>query len=911
MTPVIFANLREHWGRYVASMVTIILATAFATITLMFGQTFSHQVERDAQETYAGIQLVASNLDGKDGAAGENNEQIGTIDEQKAVKEAFGKKLEELNAKPGINLIYDNSRIASKARMAGSENTDIYLQILPVEAAKTNGTKLVEGAWPTQVGEITMAKSDMNALKLKIGDQIEYSTLLFKLNTQKLAEQIKAKHPEASAEEINSLVEKEFASSPDPLQSQYQNAKIVGIVEGPEARGPEDYVTKEAFWYLSAPQGEFAINTDNPEQAQADVKAMFPQAKFETAQSLIDQRVKDSASIQLIVTSTTSIFPAIALIVSTIIVSSTFRVVIYDRRRELALMRCIGASKKQLRRLLVGEQIIIGFVSGLLGLILGVLIALWGLPYLTLTRDAADTLTTLHPWMIASILILSVLITLFSGIGPIRALGKVSPITALTESSTSEDENQAAWKLWVSAILLLAIGIPVGWYGIHGGIQKFGFSVIGVAMAEVGALLIFARLVPIILRGFGSLTKRTTLRLAAKHADQFRGRTAATAGAIMLAISLVTMTIAGGGSAGATAMQGLNQRYPVDGYAESVKASLDAPLKESELKQLETFGKDPQIASFSIVKQMSVHVMPTDDTTDSSSATNQTAEGAEAEGRTIDSLSMKLLDASDLAKAAPAGAINDKLENDTLYLDAATKKSLKLGDKVKIEVLRNNGEKADTFILNLQVPEQKSLIPTKALSAETFAKLGPLNMPQEAYFMLKPQADSAQANVTVTKMTNDYPDLNINTIVQARTEIQKQLNRLTMAVSALLGVSALVAIIGVGNTMTLSVASRKRETGLLRALGLSRKQSRRVVLWEALGTALLSSVIGIGLGLSAAYLGLIAMDLEKEVGTSVIFSPNWPLLLAAGAIVILGTLLAAYFPARRAAKVPPVSAINS
>ncbi|MBV7362880.1 FtsX-like permease family protein [Actinomycetaceae bacterium TAE3-ERU4] len=867
------ANLKAHWGRYTASIITIMLATAFAMGTFMFGQAFSDSFLQSIKDNYRGSVAVVT--------------QENTHIEDSQIHDSnriYWEKAEQFAKHPEITSVVPENGTTTK--IMGDDRKfngrEINFIAQPPEAMRS--FKLKEGRWIEGKNEIVLEGEDAKRYNYQLGKKI--------ILAGKPAHNLALDHPELF---------KDFTGNPEKIHEEWAKkdpakyapqpieATIVGIgYDRPSLRSvPGSYISPENAKEIGQSYFSFRFAASPGQEARALelARSEFGGKQVVTTESKINAQAKEISAVQKIMTLTLMIFPAIALLVSIIIVSSTFQVILAERRREMALLRCIGASKKQLRRSLVLEQTIIGISGGSLGIMLGIAISSLGLTYFELTAGISAALSAVQIWMVASILVISVLLTLFAGLGPARALGKIAPVAALTELA-NEGVNKKRW-VWLRItmiLLLIGTGVVLSYIGLQGGIKKFLFSVGGVGLTIIGVIFLIAFIAPAIIGLIGHIWPGVISTLGGQNISRNAGRTGATVASLVIATGLISMMMVGASSIKSTVTTGIDTKFGADvsvnvkdccGIGEKLE-----PKKEEWLEALKPLESNPNFESAQYLYRLEIHT------------------GKE---------SGYLL--YDLPLAKMRGGKGYEVENDTVYLSQESKlKKYVTNDKLNVTVYTTEAPGTKTFTLSVK-PLRKGQH-EGSVSLATMEKIGGKYSEPSLAMNFKPTLNETQKGEVLKGLEEKYPKLNIGGTYKVKRILNEAVDKLLIASVALLGVSVLVAMVGVANTLILSVASRKREFGLLRALGLEAKEAKRMVLWEALVMAILAALLGIGVGSGAAISGIYALELQKLAGEVVISIP-WVGILIAISLVALASFVAAFIPARRASKYTPMQAIVS
>lgn len=575
-------------------------------------------------------------------------------------------------------------------------------------------------------------------------------------------------------------------------------------------------------------------------------------------------------------------FAAVALFVSAFYIYNTFSIILGQRVRELALLRAIGASAAQIRRTVVLEALLVGTVASVIGTGTGMLTALglrqllnaggFGLP--------SDALV-LEPVTVVAAFVIGIGVTLVASVIPARSAAKVPPIAALRDGLVANERSRR---------LRLAIGAVMT--GLGALLVLIGLTVADGAVATLsslglGAVLVFlgiANLSPLfagpVAHALGTPVARFFGEpgvLARENATRNPYRTASTASALVIGLALVTMASVVGTSV-------------KDTFAAKIDQSVDADFVISESsfagfspRLAENLSETPEIEAVSGIRfgrfQFEGRVR------------DLVAVGPDG-GELVD------IDIQDGATLAELGA-----EGIFVHEDPARDLGLAPGDEVTVafaatgeQTFTVTGIHADaTFAGNY-------VISTEAWDANFTDRVDGVVMAKAV-----DDVDPAQARAAVEAALAEFPQADIEDRQEFLASQQAQIDQILVTVNVLLLLAVVIAVLGIANTLALSVFERTRELGLLRAVGMSRRQTRRMVRWEAAIVSLFGAVLGIGVGV---LFGLAASAAMPESFLDRISIPTGT-LVGLLVLAIVAGLLAAIAPARRAARLDVLRAITT
>jgi putative ABC transport system permease protein len=569
-------------------------------------------------------------------------------------------------------------------------------------------------------------------------------------------------------------------------------------------------------------------------------------------------------------------FALIALFVGAFLIANTFSILIGQRTRELALLRAVGASRSQVTRSMLGEALVVGLTGSIVGLVIGIPIAL-GLQALLGAFGFAPPATGIQilPRTIILSLLVGTAVTLISAVGPALRASRIPPVAALRDDAGVADASLRRRAFVGGALTLVGLGLLLN--GLFGGLSRpipvvgagAALTFVGVATLAPFVAGYLARLIGAPLPALIGITGKLGQANAARNPR----RTAATASALMIGIALVACI----GTLGAS----INSSF---------SAIIDRSVRASYV--LTTSGQD----QISRVAEPAVGAAP------GVVAMSPYTQIAWHEGRTgkqataVDpATAPQVLTFTMLQGSYDNLARGQVLVDDKVFRD----RHLRLGETLPMgfvdtgvtEVPIGGTYKTNQFLGNYVVSYE--------FAADHITQL----LDQAIFVRTATVGPSEQAALETA--LSQYPNLKIQTAAQYKADQKKQFGTLLNLVYVLLAFSILIASFGVVNTMALSVIERTREIGLLRSIGMGRRQVRAMIRGEAVVVALLGAVLGLALGIA---LGAAIVHAAAGSGISILAIPvsTVVVVLIVAALIGVG---AAVFPARRAARLDVLEAI--
>ena len=575
------------------------------------------------------------------------------------------------------------------------------------------------------------------------------------------------------------------------------------------------------------------------------------------------------------------IFALIALFVGSFIIVNTFSIVIAQRTRELALLRALGASGRQVRASVLGEALAVGLVSSIVGVGLGLGLALalravmgaFGFEVPT-----ADLVIKPSTFIIS--LALGVIVTFVAALLPARRAARIAPIAALRASAV---ESRQLGKRTAIGAAIAVVGAGVLMFGLfaQGGIQAVG---LGVFALFIGV----AVLGPVIAGPVGRLLGAPLPRwrgmpgtLARENAVRNPRRTASTAAALMIGVALVGL---------------------ITIFASSLKASISGQIDTAFRGDLVVVGNAGPGSSFSPAMADRIAKVP-----GVAVANPLRFGGFEIGGKgefllasrpgELDKVFDLAPKAGDLSTLGPNQiAVSKKVFDD---------KHWKLGQKVATRFPRQ-GAPALTIGAVFGRGQREGLA-DYFISLAGFDQRFTETADSQVYIALDRGASITDVRRRIERVATDFPGAKVNDVNGLKDQFQTQINQILGLVFALLFLAIFIALLGIMNTLLLSIVERTREIGLLRAVGMTRRQVRTSVRWESIIVAVFGALLGVVLGV---FFGWAMVRALHDQGFTNLVIPIGQLVLVVVLAALAGVVAAAY-PARRASRFDVLDAIST
>jgi putative ABC transport system permease protein len=849
---VITFALKGLLGRKLRTTLTaiaIVLGVAMISGTYVLTDSINSAFNSIFTDSRKGSNVVIS---GK--AAFELNDNMG------AIKPPFDESLtEKVRALPGVQAVEPS--VNGEAHLIGKDGKSIVYGGAPNLGfsiangdSQFNPLTLVQGQWPGP-GEVVVDESTAKKEHLNVGDEIG----------------VQAEGPEHRLR-IGGIVK--FGS--------------VGTIGGATLAG-FDLKTAQQLFGKPGELDEIAVaakaGTSDPELIR-QIRTVLPSnTQVKTAAQQASSDAKGTNQFITFLQAFLLAFAGVALFVGSFVIANSLSITIAQRTREFATIRTLGGSRRQVLWSIILESLVVGVLASLIGLFAGLglakgLFKLFDAFGFTLPNSGLlfETRT-----IVVSLLV-GILVTLVASLRPAIRATRVPPIAAVREGATLPESRFARYRA-SGSLTLTALGFAALLYGLFG--SGLGTTQLLVWMG-VGALLIFlgvalfsSRLVKPLAAVLGWPATRiggAAGKLAQDNSRRNPQRTASTAAALMIGLALVTLVAVLAQGITATFRGAVDDIFTAD-YAITAQNNFN-PIPTSAANAA---AKAPGVETVTSVR------------TGEGRAFNKNIFITAVTAGADKALTLKWKEGSQaaLGSLGANGAFVDE--------DYAKSHHLTLGSAIELETPRGN-------TLHLVVkgiftpPSGGSPFGRVTFSSETFDKN--FDSPKNLYSFVQMRGGENAANTEALKTAlADFPNAKAQTQKQFVDNQIGPLKRILNILYVLLALSVIVSLFGIVNTLVLTVFERTREIGMLRAIGMTRRQVRRMIRHESVITSLIGGLLGIILGIVLGGLLIARVDFIEfslPVGQLIIF----------GVLTIVVGILAAIFPARRAAKLNPLEALQ-
>jgi putative ABC transport system permease protein len=566
------------------------------------------------------------------------------------------------------------------------------------------------------------------------------------------------------------------------------------------------------------------------------------------------------------------IFALIALAVACVVIYNTFTILIAQRSRELALMRCVGASKRQVFGGMLAESMITGILASVVGIAGGVGLG-WALQRLFSAFGApipAGPLV-LTPAVALESLGVGVLVTTAAAVLPARSATRVAPVAALGTASTDMVTRKVGWGRVAAGVVLAALGVLITAQGTGhvNGASGFVMITAGGCLCFLALLAFGPLIVPPLTALFGLAFRGITMRLATANARRHPHRVATTTAALTIGITIMTVFSVVTSSAQASSDAAIAANYPFDYLVQPGSgAQVVPPRVVSALSRSSALG----LVATRYFQQ-------------------DTVDGQRLE---VGTFSRNALDVS-IRPVMLSGSLSSVVAG-----TAAVNKSVSQHGDVQVA--------GRTYrVVAVYNAGGSSPMPDVLISEPDYLRAFHPAGPDEVYIDGASGVTASASAAAVGEAVASDPLLEVNTLASYKASLNSRVNTVLALFDVLLGLAIAIALVGIANTLSLSVIERTAESAVLRAVGMTRGQLRAMLLAEALLMALLGICLGVGLGATFGWVMVHAFILSAD-GTGVLSIPfaQLGIYVAVGAAAAVA---AAVLPSRKAARASVVAAL--
>ena len=806
--------------RTAAALVAVALSAALIAFAFIVSDSFTTQLTAAARASVGDADVVVLPQRGED--LPENTAQ-------------------NIAAAPGVTNV--RPYIEEHAFLDRNGAGDVHVFVLDAPGASANVT---EGRLPASTGEIAVSSALAQTEGISVGDSIP----LRSLGTD-------GRSASAATASVVGVIAPTAAMTRNDPQDSYVFATA-------DERAALGLNSTPAVLYVTGDGTSAAGLLDSVTRAAGG-------AQVYTADDIVAMRAANGQSGVSATLTLLGILGPVCAVVAAIVIATTFTTLVARQTRTTGLLRCIGASRRQIMGAVLRTAALTGVAGSVLGAGLGT-----GAAALLVRSGVVDGLgsqyLTITPASLALAVGLSALVTLIAVLRPARRAARVSPLVALT-GVVADDRTLGRRRLAaaIAGAVIAAAGSAVMFLAVRARILEF--TAAGAVVLVLGVLVALPLLVVGASRLIGRLAgaeRHPVLHLAARNLERNPGRASATTAALLVSVGVATTMVVGMATVAASMSGYLASSNPVDITVQSVAPDDDAAALTSRIEQVDG------VRTAVLVPELTVRA-------DSSAGS--------------DDLILHAVDEAAVAPIIRSHAGLEGLNDGTLVVGEANE--LPEGSQVTLT--------GPAGAVTLSVHVEKS-------------GLGPVITPAVAHRLV---GDAPTARALWARTSGDGSDaapaarvrqalrgtgLLVSGSADGRTAFSQQIQRVTVVIGAVLGLTLLITLSGLANTTDVSVLERTREIGVLRATGTGRAQVRGLFLTEAVLTALLGGLIGVALGAAIGLAGVAAL-MGTQAGSGLNLQLPWPaligILLASAAVGVLASLR----PAGRAAAIAPVAAL--
>ena len=682
------------------------------------------------------------------------------------------------------------------------------------------------------------------------------------------------------------------------VQGGPQQMEIVGILtfETSDSLAGATYAafTMEAAQRLVGEDGKYddiivaAAEGISQEELTSRIAAALPDGVEAVTGATVTEETQDAiAQVMTFFSSFMLVFAVIALLVGGFMIFNAFSITVVQRTRENALLRAVGASKRQVLLAVAIEALVVGIVASLVGLALGVVVA--GLLQGLLAAMGFDIPTTSTVFTLATAVtsfLAGVIVTLVASIGPARKAAKIPPVAAMRDVAVGSSGYGSKERIFVGCGVLL-LGIASLSYGL------FGDASNALAVVGTGALLVFfgvsilGRTLALPLsrvlgwplpkvRGIsGSLARENTMRNPK--------RTAATAAALMIGVGLVSFITIFASSTKASFGAQVDKVFLGDFVVTHAASGGMGAMGGVDPSVTAEIGDLPEIAMASPIRfgiaemnETSTYIIAADPETG--------------------------FEVFDLAPVAGEPA---DLEEGTVavFEDIAIEDGIELGDTIPAVFPETGPAELEVAMIFSEPPMEGDWV----IGLDTYEAHYSSNFDTQVFIQAADGVDPDDALAAIEQVTESYPGVKVLDLTEYKADQMAMVDQLLALVYALLALAIFIALLGIANTLVLSILERVREVGLLRAVGMTQSQLRSTIRWESVIIALQGTLLGLLIG---SFFGWALTTSLRDQGLTVFAYPTATILVVV-VLAGLAAVVAAILPAHRAAKMDVLRSISA
>jgi putative ABC transport system permease protein len=725
-----------------------------------------------------------------------------------------------------------------------------------------NPFNLTDGRAPTTDGEIVIDLGTANETGFGVGDSVQVQT-------------------QTEAEEFEVVGVARFGAAESPGGASYvlwttdEAQRLIGEPDKFSAIGvvADDGVSQQ----------QLATSIDETLRADGDtgVEVLTGAAITEETQSDIKDQLSFFTVFLLV-------FAVIAVVVGAFVIYNSFSIIVAQRTREMALLRAIGARRRQVRRAVVVEAVVVGLLGSVIGFLVGLVFA----SFLGNLFELPPGALAIVPMSVATALLTGLIVTVFSALVPAWRASRVPPLAAMREVAV--DTTGRSLVRFVLGLVLVALGTGLVVAGALG--DEVSTVGLGAALVFVALLFLSPGLARPVSRLLGAPLARlrgVAGSLARENAARNPKRTSATAQALMIGVGLVAFILVINSSIRGSIDKALEDSFTGDFVVDSGTfgmVGLPEYLAE-DIREL------PDVAIVAPVR-FSPATVTVDPGGPDAVADETGVAGADAGA--FELLDLRIVEGS--ADLGPGEIV--------ITQDKATSDALGIGDPIEVSFLDDQRPEADRVATVGGIYDDSTAaggIGSFVIGLDDWNAAVAVPTDNQVFVQLADGVSVAQAQPEIERVVAPFATAEVQSVEEYKDAIGGQLDLLLNLVVGLLALAVVIAMLGIANTIALSVLERTRELGLLRAVGMRRRQVRAAIRWESIIISLFGTVLGLFFGLLGGW-GIVRALRDEGFG---VFQIPYGTLIALAVIAALLGLVAAVVPAWRASRMDVLTAISS
>ncbi|MFD4244905.1 ABC transporter permease [Streptomyces sp. NPDC058525] len=842
-------NVLAHKARLLMTVLAVTLGVAFVSGTLVFTDTLEKSLSSQSAKSYDGVAVSVTSY-------GQSRDESGQKEGEPGISQAT---LDKVKALGGVDSV--SGRVSGFAgvgdengKLIGSGWSNRGANYTPVKDGKDPRYAFVQGAGPVKADEIALDKATADAGSYKVGDKVRVAT--------------------------NGPV-KEYSLA-GVFTTEDGAVQAGGSLVLFDTKVAQELYLKPGYFQELSVGAKGGASAD---QLLAEIKPLLDgkNTKAQTGAALAAEQAKDIEKGLGQLGTMLLVFAGISLFVGVFLIYNTFTMLVTQRTKELALLRAVGANRGQVMRSVLAEALVVGAVSAVVGLISGVGLAVAMRSVIgSFGAKLPGGDLVIAPGTIIAALVIGILVTTVAAVLPAWRTGRIAPVAAMGSAHLPASAKSLVLRNVIGCVIgVLAVGLVL--LGVSMG-KSEGRMVIGAGafFILIGLIVllpllsrpVIAAVRPLLQKVFGVPGK-----LAAQNAVRNPRRTAVTAASLAIGLTLVTTLSVLGITVGQVVDRMSTEKLKAD-----YRVSMAGDMGSLDKSVAETLAKAPGIKAVS--PQAAGYFMVGEDFR-SASGVNPATIGQmlniEVTGGSLDSLGKGEIAVAEKTAQKQNLSVGSTL--DVRYDDGQTG-SLKVG-----AVYKDMDGLLSPYVIDNKILSEHS--------EEQYVR--------EVYVNVDGGASAAGQQKVVDALGKN-PAITVATQQDMRNEMGGMINTMLNIMYGLLGMALVISVLGVVNTLAMSVFERTQEIGMLRAIGLDRGRVKNMIRLEAVVISLFGAVLGVAIGVFLAW----------AVGTTLANSmPNYELVLPydrIGIFLLLAAVvgvLAAMWPARSAARLNMLTAIKT